>query len=71
MLPLEDAIIEKLRKTVHAALTMSSRAFPISVGDKYSSPLIACRGTDGCSFANSVTRLIRSHSALGIQNSVQ
>ena len=32
MLPIEEAIVEKLRKAVHAALMRSSRAFPMSVG---------------------------------------
>jgi len=50
---------------------MSSRTFPISVGERYSSPLIECRETDACCFTNSVTRPIRLHSTRSVRKPVQ
>src|SRR6185436_1756485 len=49
--------------TVHASLKMLSPTFPSSVGEKYSSPLSACRRTDGSPFSDFGTQPINSHSA--------
>ena len=62
MLPVEEAIVEKLQTDGPCGFEEVVIALSSLVGDKYSSPLIACRGTDGYLFANSATRRIKSHS---------
>ena len=67
MLPIEEAIIEKLRKDDACSLDDVPPTFLVSVLEKYSSLLIGCHGTDECSFANAGTRLINSHLAYSVR----
>ena len=68
MMPVEEAIIELLRISGPCCLDDVVTYLPNVTWERYSSPLIGCRGTDRCYFANSVTRPIRSHSARSFRN---
>ena len=70
MLPIEEAIIEKLQSGP-CRFDDVVTGLPNSAEANYLSPLIGCRGKDEYSFGNSVSRPIRSLSACAAQSSVQ
>lgn len=56
MTPVEEAIIETLRRSGPCRLDdIATTTPPATVGERYSSPLIGCRGMEGCCFT---TRLL-------------
>src|SRR4029077_4484665 len=71
MLPLEETILELLRIRGPCGLDDVVTYLPNRSWGRCSEFLIGCRGTDGWCFANSGTRLIRSHSTRRLRNPVQ
>lgn len=63
MMPVEEAIVEKLWENGPCFLDDIVTSIPNSSWGIIFAALIGCRGTGGCCFTNAVTRPIRSHSA--------